>query len=423
MKIATSTRISLWFSGLVILITTVLSFLVNAFFANLWYNAQRVELNWYVSTQSRSQGRPWSPKSPKLWGRFSNIIRLDEGDQFFDSFSTEIQARKVFGKDVYKIDDERYLAKSLDGSRYVMDVTRVMKAQQELIKLSLLAVLLSGILGFALSKLLVKNGLRDLHTLHKEISKQEIGNLHVVGNYTHLPEHDEIAELAKTFRSNATVMHQQIHDMKQFISNASHELRTPLMSLSAKNDLVRKTKNYETLVDHTAESVNTMQKLIDWLLMLSQPTNEKEEVKLVNIDEILDALLQEHKWLRESKQVRLLTQIQAFQIQTSEFVLRTILTNLIQNAYKYVQEGGEITVILDEKQKLCRINNTWSYLSDEEINHIWKPFWQSDEARTDHNGFGLGLSLVKRLCEQYGYDITVESSKMSWTTFSINFSM
>ncbi len=423
MKIATSTRISLWFSGLVILITTVLSFLVNAFFANLWYNAQRVELNWYISTQSRTQLRPWSPKLPKLWGRFSNIIRLDEGDQFFDSFSSEIQARKIFGKDVYKIDNERYLAKSIDGSRYVMDVTRVMKAQQELIKLSLLAVLLSGILGFALSKLLVKNGLRDLHTLHKEISKQEIGNLHVVGNYAHLPEHDEIAELAKTFRSNATVMHQQIHDMKQFISNASHELRTPLMSLSAKNDLVKKTKNYESLVDHTAESVNTMQKLIDWLLMLSQPTNEKEEVKLVHIDEILDGLLQEHKWLRESKQVSVRTQIQATHVETSEFALRTILTNLIQNAYKYVQEGGEITVILDEKQKLCSINNTWSYLSDEEIKHIWKPFWQSDEARTDHDGFGLGLSLVKRLCEQYGYDITVESSKLRWTTFSINFNV
>jgi len=417
MKITTSTRISLWFSVLVMVLTAILWFLVNWFFWRNWYVAEQGEMSEYLHLQQLNESRPGS-KPLRLWWKFDPIIRLDQGDDYFDRFGKDKLNERRFSKWLVQVDDERYLARYLGESVYVKDMTRIVGRQRHLVFLSVLATLLSWLLGFAFSKLLVKNGLRDLHTLHDEIAQQKLWNLQVVWNYDHLPAHDEIAELASTFRKNADTLQSQIHDMKQFISNASHELRTPLMSLSAKNDLTKKTKDYEGLVEHTTASVGTMQALIDWLLMLGQPEQDYEIIT-IQLDELTSWLVQEYSDLYAAKDVSIHTSLDETSVQASEFALKTILSNIIHNAFKYVDQGWDIEILI--KDSVCSIRNTWAFISDQELKHIWKPFWQSDTARTDKNWFGLWLSLVKRLCDQYGYDIQVTSSETKGTMFSIYF--
>lgn len=410
MKASTSTRISLWFSGLVISITVILSLLINIFFFQDRYRAEKWMINNFINTESQKQ----PPLMKRLRWKFSPVIQLRPGDELFQEFKQLSNENKIFA-----YESERYMSKINKNTIYINNVTRSFKRQKALALLSLLSILFSWIIWFLLSKLLVKNWLKDLHTLHKEVSGQDIDNLHVVSDYDHLPEDDEIAVLAQTFRKNSLLLEQQIQDMQNFISNASHELRTPLMTLRARQDLAKKSKNYEWLIDDNIEAIERLQSLIGWLLLLSQKKTENHSpIENVNIYDITNQITTEYSSLYDEKNITINNNIDtSITAHAPMFAIHTIIKNLIENAYKYTNQNGIITITSDTNQ--FNITNTGSYISQDEIDQVRKTFWQSDTARSNSEWFGLWLSIVKRLCVVFWFWITVHSNKESGTTFTL----
>ena len=101
-------------------------------------------------------------------------------------------------------------------------------------------------------------------------------------------------------------------------------------------------------------------------------------------------------------------------------MIHQVLYNLIDNAVKFTQEGGQITasVLSDSEKVIIRIRNTGLGVSSEEINRIFERFYKVDKSRSfDVKGAGLGLYIVKSIIEMHGGQITAKSEEGKYTEF------
>ena len=100
--------------------------------------------------------------------------------------------------------------------------------------------------------------------------------------------------------------------------------------------------------------------------------------------------------------------------------LRKLVDTLIENASKYVNEGGTVSVTLarENKNASLRVSNTGSYIQPDDLKRVFDRFYRTDKARAgDTGGFGLGLAIAREIARSHKGDIVAESSKESGTTF------
>jgi signal transduction histidine kinase len=90
-----------------------------------------------------------------------------------------------------------------------------------------------------------------------------------------------------------------------------------------------------------------------------------------------------------------------------------VITNIVDNAIKYANEGGNIKITTRSKGNKIYISvaNEGIVLKDSEINNIWNRFYKADKSRTNKMSTGLGLSIVREIITQHGQDIWVENEK------------
>jgi signal transduction histidine kinase len=100
--------------------------------------------------------------------------------------------------------------------------------------------------------------------------------------------------------------------------------------------------------------------------------------------------------------------------------IHQVMYNLVDNAIKFTQEGGTVSIGISAKSKkaLVRVRNTGEGIPEEEISHIFERFYKSDRSRgLDKTGTGLGLYIVKTILEKHGEEISVESVVGAYTEF------
>ena len=102
--------------------------------------------------------------------------------------------------------------------------------------------------------------------------------------------------------------------------------------------------------------------------------------------------------------------------------LRKMVSTLIENALKYVDDGGEVTVSLSSAGGVSTlaIRNTGSTIASEDLPHIFDRFYRTDKARTSGTGgYGLGLAIAREIAREHEGDITCTSSPSTGTTFTV----
>ncbi len=105
------------------------------------------------------------------------------------------------------------------------------------------------------------------------------------------------------------------------------------------------------------------------------------------------------------------------------FAFERIINNLLENAVKYNREDGEIRVSLkaEKDSVILKVRDTGTGIDKEHLENIFKPFYQISHEKSNLQGMGMGLNIVKQIVEQFGGEINVESEKGKGTSFTVIF--
>ncbi|WP_300356387.1 HAMP domain-containing sensor histidine kinase [Fusobacterium sp.] len=194
---------------------------------------------------------------------------------------------------------------------------------------------------------------------------------------------------------------------KEFISSVSHELKTPIAIINnycegLKEGLATDKETSDFYLDVIMEETQSMNKLVQSLLFLSRAergfvTFNSEKF---DIEEIVENEVKRAEHLNEGeKKVKIDIKDKIFIGDKEQ--LTSVIKNLVENSFKYVEPNGEIIIRCSDNR--FSIGNT-SNLSEEEIENIWLPFYRTDKARDRKLGTGLGLAIVKEILEKHGFE-------------------
>lgn len=217
---------------------------------------------------------------------------------------------------------------------------------------------------------------------------------------------------------NLKPVEDNINDMEQFIYNAGHELKTPLAVVSSSLQLAKFSKNYWQAIDESILEINRINSLIEVLIEFS---TIKQEFKNTNfcINTIVKNILKNYQSklderkitlkIKENYQTNLFSNQEHFEI---------LISNIISNAIKYNKPSWEINITIDKK--FIEIKDTGIWVSKENLDKIFERFYQENAVR-NQEGFGIWLSLVKKITDIYWRKIDISSEKDIWTSIKIVF--
>ena len=238
--------------------------------------------------------------------------------------------------------------------------------------------------------------------------------------------YDEVEALAATFNQMTDDLKSIEYLRKDFTSSVSHEIKSPIATISGYAQLLRdETLDAETRRAYTlaiSESCAQLSRLSDNLLRITRLESGKRKplAEPFQLDEQLRRTLAAMMPEFRRRKLELSVDLCAARIVSDRELLEQVWQNLLRNAIKFTPEGGSIRVGLTTQEGAFRVQiaDTGIGIDESAQKHIFEKFFQAD---TSHHteGSGLGLSLVKRIVDACGGELTVESQLGKGSTFSV----
>ena len=230
------------------------------------------------------------------------------------------------------------------------------------------------------------------------------------------------------------VTDEKLNDIRQkeFFSNASHELRSPLTSIIGFQELIVddyvSQAEVKDLCTKTLQEGKRMQNLINDMLDLSAlEKEEKGEVVKINLKEMVDDISSslEPQLLIDNLTIIKNVDPNAYLIANQKHIYQ-LIRNLVDNAIKYNVLNGKIYVDITKDNDFVTISvrDTGVGISDKDQNQIFERFYRVDKARSRKLGSsGLGLSIVRQVCNIYAATLSLESKLNVGTTIACKFNL
>jgi len=231
---------------------------------------------------------------------------------------------------------------------------------------------------------------------------------------------DEIAQLGSTFNLMAERLERMIQGGKELTANVSHELRSPLARIRVTEEIMReqlkkgKSEGTTRHLNNIRQDIEELNTLIGRILEFSKLDLHEGSLERVPLDVsgLFNSHLKRFKPTLEKKKVALETEIPSGVTMTGDRKgLESVLSNLLDNAAKYVPEEGRVTVRLEKRPDHLQLSifNTYRTLTDEELENLFEPFYRV--ADLSEAGTGLGLSIAKKIVERHGGYMAAANSK------------
>lgn len=279
--------------------------------------------------------------------------------------------------------------------------------------LAMAAIIFASITIYVFTQKNILIPLLNMNDAAKRLAKGDVSQRVIIKS------DDEVGELSKSFNYMAESLEKIDENRRQFISNVSHEIRTPITSIkgfiSGMVDEVIPPKNHKKYLEITLQEIERLNRLINDLLDLSalQSGEFSQELKDVDIIKIINLTLYNFERNIKGKRLNLSVDLESdfIMVLGDEDRLIQVITNLLDNAIKYSNIGGDIRLHCNTKQNkvyIC-IFNSGNNISINDINKIWERFYRVDKARSAKNSSGLGLSIVREIISNLNEDIWVEN--------------
>ena len=274
---------------------------------------------------------------------------------------------------------------------------------------------------YTISKQMTKP-LKEMNSVAKTISSGQFNKrINVRGN-------DEIAELGLSLNHMAEELDKIEENRRSFIANISHDLRSPLTSiqgfvtaiLDGTIDADHQEKYLKIVLSEAQRLIMMTNTILD-LNQMQEGTKPIEKVTF-NINQMIDkAILSLESRLKE-KNVSISRELD---LQHSWVIgeiasINRVVQNLLDNAFKFVNEGGHIIVRTTLKQNKVWVSilNNGPAIPEEQQKLIWERFYKADSSRgQDKKGVGLGLVIVKEIIKKHEEVIGVHSKEGEYVEF------
>lgn len=238
--------------------------------------------------------------------------------------------------------------------------------------------------------------------------------------------------LAGYFLAGTTLkpIKEMIDEQNRFITDASHELNTPLTSLKTSTEVNLRNKKLslreakKALVSNL-EEVNNLQLLSDELIKITQYQKPSGNFKFSNfsLKETMDTALTRVFPMAKEKNIKINTKIEDVYINGEKRSITELFTVLLDNAIKYSPEKKEINIFSERTDHKIRIlvKDNGFGIDKKDIPHVFDRFFRADESRTKQkiSGYGLGLSIAKKITQIHNGNISVESKLNKGTVFTV----
>ena len=271
----------------------------------------------------------------------------------------------------------------------------------------------------------VKRELSPLEVLSEQVQNLNAENLSIP--ITVHATGDEIERVSVAVNDMAARVSDAYLMQKNFSASAAHELRTPLASMQSKIEVFRMKKDrtaeeYEQLVQTIDRNT---QRLSDLVMQLLEFTNQAEldMTQHVNLRTIVEEAVIDLETLAREKQIKISVLGDAT-ILGNDCMLQRAVFNILQNAVKYNQMAGTVTVSLcqNEQNVVLSVTDTGIGIPAEMRDRIFELFFRVDRSRSrEIGGNGLGLSIVKRIVTQHGGTILVTDNAPHGTCMTLIF--
>ena len=214
---------------------------------------------------------------------------------------------------------------------------------------------------------------------------------------------------------------------KQFVADASHELKTPLTVILTNAELLQSEDCTETEKNRLSDNIYSMSKrmrgLVENLLDLARADNGTSKMvfeKLNFSDLVYESVLPfEPVYFENGRNLYYRIDKDIYLNGSADYLKQTVGI-LLDNANKYSFENTAVRVELIRKEKHCvlSVKSEGEHISKEDLKNIFKRFYRVDEARTDGESYGLGLSIAESIIEAHKGKIWAESKENENTFFA-----
>ncbi len=237
----------------------------------------------------------------------------------------------------------------------------------------------------------------------------------------------ELKRLGRVFDRMFERLEQSFTAESQFVSDASHELRTPITIILAQCD--RSKRKDDTKEDFLAsigvieEQAKGMSQLVQQLLGLTRMHHGTDRYPMRQGDLSAFVELCANEFVPENDRgIELKTEIDKnISLKFNAALVSRVVHNLLQNAYKYGKDGGHILLRLKKLKDGAEISlsDDGIGIAKEDLDKVWKRFWQADSSRGEDGGSGLGLAMVKEIAQFHGGSVRVDSELGKGSTFTV----
>ncbi|HEY0700767.1 MAG TPA: HAMP domain-containing sensor histidine kinase, partial [Micromonospora sp.] len=303
--------------------------------------------------------------------------------------------------------------RSLDARQWQQQL--VDSASRELLAKGFVALVAISVVGVAGAYAVAGRALRPLHQVTS--TARRLGEATLDQRIRYSGADDEVAELAGTFDAMLDRISGAFEAQKRFVANASHELRTPLAVMRTEIDVtmaddeadVAEYRRMATVVRDASERANG---LVDALLVLarSEAQSGRRLGRKVHTDLATGAAAALSAMRGEVKRLSLdvSTDLEPAPVVGDPGLLERLAGNLVENAVRYNHLHGRLWARTgaDADQVWLVVGNTGFEVDPNDVPGLFEPFRRGGRERTGARGSGLGLSIVRAVCEAHGGTVT-----------------
>ncbi len=291
--------------------------------------------------------------------------------------------------------------------------------RNQLIYITLLAIIISCLIALFLSKRLTK----PIIEITKKAKK--LGTRNIEFKKSGITEIDELADNLNYANEEILKIDELRRDL---MANVSHDLKTPLTMIKAYAEMIRdfsykdkdkRNNHLQIIIDET----DRLNMLVNDILLLSKAQANVENLKIEEYDLVkeVNSILKKYEIMKETEDYKLiLTAPKKVKIKADKNKLNQVIYNLINNAINYTGKNKDVNIIISEQNSsyLVEVKDSGKGIKKQELDYIWDKYYKNEKNHQRNVvGTGIGLSIVKAILEQHHFIYGVKTVLNKGTTF------